>query len=135
MNSASPGDGRGPYEPLDMPRRDRVPPSGFSRPSDVNADPELTSFIPPFRAKRRRIARRLTLIIVAAVGFMGLRLAMWTARVGVTDERPLGIFAYFFLLACMIAGFFGIRKIWRWADAPDPADVRNPIMRGVPPLV
>jgi hypothetical protein len=135
MNSATPGLGSEPYEPLDRPRPGHVPPSGFSRPNDPNADPGLTSFIPPFRAKRRRIAWGATFVVVASVGTIGLRLVLWTARAGATGDRPLGIFSFYFLLACMVAGFFGLRKMWRWADAPDPADVRNPIMRGLPPLV
>jgi hypothetical protein len=135
MEPAAPGAQGEPYEPTTVPRRDRVPPSGFSRPSDVNADPELTSLIPPFRAKRRRTARRVTLAVVAAVGIMAIRLAMWTDRAGTTGARPLGISSYFFLLGCIVAGFFGLRKMWRWANAPDPADVRNPILRGLPPLV
>jgi hypothetical protein len=123
-----------PFDEAELPRRDRVPESGFTRPSDVNANPELARFIPPFRMKRRRIAARLTLAVLAAVAFMGIRLAMWTANAGSTDARPSGIAAYFFLVACVVAGFFGLRKTWRWANAPDPADVRNPIMRDLPPL-
>ena len=78
---------------------------------------------------------RLTLAVLAAVGLMGVRLAIWTAHAGSTDARPLGIAAYFFVVACTVAGFFGLRKLWRWANAPDPADVRNPIRGGLPPLL
>jgi hypothetical protein len=115
-----------PFNEAEPPRRDRVPEPGFSRPSDVNANPELTSFIPPFRAKRRRVARRVTFVVVAAVGVIGLRLAWWTARVGVTDERRLGIVSYFFWLACLVAGIVTLRQVWKWAGAPDPADARRP---------
>jgi hypothetical protein len=134
MNSATQGLGGEPYEPVDRPRPGHVPPSGFSRPNDPNAEPGLTSFIPPFRAKRRRIARGATFVVVATVGTIGLRLALWTARVEVGD-RPLGLLSFYFWLVCIVAGFFGLRKVWRWANAPDPADVRNPLMRGLPPLV
>jgi len=123
-----------PFDEAEVPRRDRVPEAGFTLPSDFHANPELTSFVPPFRAKRRRTARRVTLVVVVAVGVMGIRLAIWTARAGLGDERPYGIFAFFFLLGCAVAGFFGLRALWRWANAPDPADVRNPLMRGLPPV-
>jgi len=135
MGKGEEGERGEPFDEAELPRRDRVPAAGFSRPSDVNASPESTALIPPFRAHRRRIARRLTFAVVAGVGLMAIRLVTWTARVGATDERALGISAYFFLVACTVAGFFGIRTLWRWANAPDPADVRNPIMRGLPPMV
>ena len=134
MGKGEAGEWGEPFDEAELPRRDRVPTAGFSRPSDVNASPEITAFIPPFRARRRRTARRVTVVVVAAVGLMGVRLATWTASAGSTDARPLGIAAYFFLVACTVAGFFGLRKLWRWATAPDPADVRNPIMRGLPPV-
>lgn len=134
MGKGEAGEWGEPFDEAELPRRYRVPATGFSLPSDVNASPEGTAFIPPFREKRRRIARGLTLVVVAAIGLMGIRLVLWTNRVGVTDERPLGIVAYFFLIGCIVVGFFGLRRMWRWANAPDPADVRNPILGGLPPL-
>jgi hypothetical protein len=115
-----------PFDEADRPRRDRVPEPGFSRPSDVTADPELTLFVPSFRAKRRRVARSVTFVVLAAVGTMVARLAWWAARVGDTDERRQGIVSYLFVVACLAAGLAGIRQVWRWAGAPDPADARRP---------
>lgn len=134
MGTGEAGEWGEPFDEAELPRRDGVPATGFTLPSDFNSSREATAFIPPFREKRRRIAVRLTVVVVAAVGVMGIRLVLWTNRVGVTDERPLGIFAYFFLIACIVVGFFGLRTVWRWANAPDPADVRNPILGGLPPL-
>lgn len=134
MSKGEAGEWGEPFDEAELPRRDRVPATGFTLPSDFNASPEGTAFIPPFRARRRRIAWRLTVVVVAAVTVMGIRLVLWTNRVGVTDERALGLPAYFFLIACIVVGFFGLRTVWRWANAPDPADVRNPVVGGLPPL-
>ena len=125
MGTNETGEWGEPFDEVEPPRRDKVPEPGFSRPSDVNASPELTSFVPPFRAKRRRVARTVTFIVAVTVGTIGLRLAIWTSHLGAPGD-PLGIFSYFFWLACVAAGLVTLRQVWKWAAAPDPADARRP---------
>jgi hypothetical protein len=113
------------FEEADLPRRDQVPEPGFSRPSDVNANPELTLFVPAFRAKRRRVARGVTVGIVLVVGTVGVRLVLWATNAPTIKLRS-GIFPYFFEIGCIFVGSVVVWLVWRWASARDPADVRHP---------
>lgn len=119
------GDGapsdREPYDPAEMPRRDVVPPSGFSLPRDVTSDPEATAFIPAFRRKRRRIALGATVVLGAGVSLLVIRFAYWMIGASVEDRR-YGMLPYIFMLVCGVGAGLAIRAAWKWAMAPDPSE-------------
>lgn len=112
---------RDPYEPAEMPRRDVVPPSGFSRPSDFTADPEATALIPSFRARRRRIALRITAAMVAVLGAAALGLAYVTLGAPL-EERKYATIPFLALVVATVVAALAVRALWKWALAPDPAD-------------
>ena len=112
--------------PVPVPRRDVVPESGLSDPRDVTSTPELVSFIPEWRAKRRIIAVIVTLVALGSVVmatrgiFKVLSLTCPTARV---QGFPRVVF---YLVGIIIAGI-AVFQTWRWANQRDPRDIRNPI--------
>jgi hypothetical protein len=113
--------GREPFDPAEVPRRDVVPPSGFSLPSDVTSDPEATALVPEFRRKRRRIALGVTAALVMGVSLLAIRLAYWTWGAPVED-RWGGMLPYTFLLFCGVGASLGVWAAWKWAMAPDPSE-------------
>lgn len=125
MGKDEAGDWGESFDEAERPRRDQVPKTEFSRPSDVNADPELTLFVLASRAKRRRIARGVTVGIVLVVGTLGVRLVLWAVKAPRT-ELWSGLIPYFFEIACMAVGSVIAWWVWKWAGAPDPADARRP---------
>jgi len=113
-----------PYDDAEPPRRDRVPEPGFTRPSDVNSDWEITYFVPEFRAKRVRIARLVTVGIALFLVTILTRLVVWGVRAD-ADELSEGMVPYIFATGCGVVGVAVVYVTWRWALERDRRDLRR----------
>lgn len=108
--------------PVPIPRRDVVPESGLSDPRDVIPNPELSSFIPEWRPRRRVIAILVTVVCLGIVIWSivdVVRLVSTTCPV----ERVLGIVDFIFVAIRILASAIAVRSVWRWANQKDPRDI------------
>ncbi len=113
-----------PFDDAELPRRDDIPSPGFTPPSVANADAEITAFVPAFRRRRMRqwyvTAATAVVVYIAA----GAGLVLWAVNMGGDETRKYGIIPFFWWIAIGVAGFFALRRLARWAMAPDVADTR-----------
>jgi len=108
--------------PLSIPRRDVVPESGLSDPRDVTSTPELVSFIPEWRPRRRVIAFVVT---VLALGIIIWAIIDLFRLMSVTcpAERALGMVKVVGVAVRVGASGIAVFTTWRWANQRDPRDV------------
>lgn len=111
-------------KPVPVPRRDSIPESHFGDSVDAASAPELTTFIPEWRARRRVIA-----IVTTVVGF-GLTILMVIDFFRVLSsndpyEHALGASRFIghtieFAIAVAVVAW-----VWRWANQRDLRDQRK----------
>jgi hypothetical protein len=111
--------------PAPIPRRDSIPETHFTEPDDVSSAPELATFIPEWRAKRRVIAIVTTVVALGGIIWSAIdirrimSIACPSAR---ADETGRFVVAFIVLSVSLVA----IVQVWWWANQKDPRDRKGP---------
>ncbi len=111
-----------PFDEVELPRRDRIPPPGFARPSSRIADADKSALIPAFRRGRVKRWKMVAAGVVVVFLAYGALIVRYVVKVGDSVERKYAMIPFFIWIAMGVAGFFGLRRLGRWAMAPDPAE-------------
>jgi succinyl-diaminopimelate desuccinylase len=124
-----------PFDEAELPRRDRIPPSGFTRPGVEFADADKAALVPAFRRQRVKRWKRVATGVVVALLVYGALIVRYMVRVGDAVERKFAMIPFFIWIALAVAGFFVLRRLGRWAMVSDPAETPHGRWKATPPVV
>lgn len=112
-----------PFEQAPVPRRDVVPPPGFTKPPGGGPGPEPTVHIRPWEAARGRRAMRVTGASLVFLALVVFRL-VWIATHADEIDLRLGLILY--LAAAVIFPVLVIVNVVVWKRAARPAPPDEP---------